>query len=372
MGLSSAFGKVKIKTITIGIASNFTDVTPNSYNPFGNSVKNGIVMAADKVNEKLNAKGARIVLKEFNYGSDELKVRKIVREGEKSDLIGMIGYEFSSHALLAAPLHQELKFPMITPSASADRISKIGNYVYQGTFNNSYQVEILAKYAVNNLGGKKAAMITASDCAYCEDVANTFKKSYESNGGKIVYDIPILSDQKDFQKALRPYDFEKVDVIIVPNQEMTSARVITYLLKRGINKIFLGGDGWRTLGEIHKTAYCKKLRGYMMAHWAPNQMTEKSQAFVKAYRTRFKGEPTDSAVLGYDAMLMAGEALLSIQDGVYTRESFKTALEKLKTLSGVTGTFIFRKNQAPAKSILLMKSSPHGFVIDKILEPEFR
>lgn len=364
---SSALGKAKIKTITIGIASNFTDVTPNSYNPFGNSVKNGIVMAADEINEKLKTAGVQIHLREFNYGSDELNVRKIVREGAKSDLIGMIGYEFSSHALLAAPLHQELKFPMITPSASADRISEIGDYIFQGTFNNSSQVSLLAMFAVKELNVKRMAVITASDCGYCQDLADRFEKSYTLQGGKISQKISVLSDQKDFQKDLGKMNFDDIDAILVPNQEVTSARIITFLLSRGINKIFLGGDGWRTLMDIHESPYGKKFEGYMMAHWKIDQDTEKSKSFVKRYRKLFNTDPTDSAALAYDSMLILGEALKKMKK--YDRKSLKTALLKMEEFEGVTGKFFFRKKQAPLKSILFLKSSPQGFQIDRTLYP---
>src|SRR3990167_4491344 len=107
-----------LKPIEIGIASNFSSIAPNSYNPFGNSVKNGALLAVEEVTHELKSKGIEIILKEYDYGSDLLNVRKVVKEASLSPALAMLGYEYSSHALLAAPLHKSLKFPMITPSAS--------------------------------------------------------------------------------------------------------------------------------------------------------------------------------------------------------------------------------------------------------------
>ncbi len=356
-----------IQTIKIGVASNFSDVTPNSYNPLGNSVKNGASMATGEINKKLRARGLQVQLVPFDYGGEKLDTLRVAQETVASDVIGVIGYEFSSHALLAAPIHQLNRLPMITPSASADRISTIGDFVFQGTFNNSYQTSMLAEHAANYLNLRQTIIVLASDCAYCQDLSAAFEKAYISAGGKIIDKVFVLDDQKDFNGLIDKADFSQADAVFIPNHELNSARIISYLLDNGIKTVFLGGDGWRTLGNIHKTRHSKDFIGYMMAHWKPDLPTKLSQEFTSKYREQFTVEPTDSAALAYDSMHFIGQALA--QMSVYDRSSLKSSLSSIKTFTGVTGDFIFGSNLAPNKSILLMKSSPSGFVIEKALQP---
>lgn len=369
IGLTHISYAAEPQIIHIGIASNFSEVAANSYNPFGNSVRNGVQLALKKINARFQSKGIRVETQEFNYAGNLLKVKDVVNQAAASRVLAVVGYEFSDEALIAAPLHHQLQFAMLTPSASADRLGTFGSFVHQGSFNNSYQGEVLARFAVDKLHCKKAALIVVADCAYCVDLATAFIKKYQAAGGKIVKNISVLSEDKDLEHTLFQLDPNVIDTIIVPNHELTSARIITTLLKRGIFKPYLGGDGWRTLGkDFFKQDFSKEFQGYMVAHWHLNSTKPQSQEFVREYQKNFGTLPTDSAALAYDGMMLMGDALSKMNR--YDRPSVEQALNNITSFDGVTGPFIFSEpNKAPKKAVIIMKSSGKGFVADQVLEP---
>lgn len=365
--------KPSLKTIKFGLAFNFSDVSVNSYNPFGNSVRNGALMGLEQINTHLFSRNLQALPQEFNYGSDILNARKVAEEAYRSDVLAVVGYEFSEDALIAAPLHQKNQLLMITPSASADRLTSFGCNVRQSTFVNSYQGQVIAQLAWKALRGRRVLSVVAADCAYCEDLAKGFERKFSALGGKVAKTISILADELELESKLalaREVDF---DVVFVPNHELTSARVISTLVRLGIQKPFLGGDGWRTLGKdfFQKPGH-ESVEAYMTAHWHPTLSTHKSKEFVSTYKKRFGHIPTDSAVLAFDTVTLLGKAIENIPKGnAVDRAALSKAIQSIRSFDGVSGRFFFPfASTAPLKTAILLKSSPQGFVINHVLEPE--
>ena len=355
-------------TIHLGMASNFSELSTVSFNPYGGYFRDGINMALEQNKVKLAAKGLSIVMTEFDYGADDLNVIKAVKDAGKSGVSAVIGYSYSSNALIAAPLHVKAKLPMLSPSASANRLSSFGKYIHLGSFSNQFMAQTLAKFSVHELKAKKVIVIPAANCAYCTDLADTFESELIKQGGQIVKKFPVLQDEESFRsiaELVRNLDF---DAVFIPNQELTSARIISSLLDFGINKPFLGADGWGNEGkEFFNVLKNRKFTGYSVTHWHPKLQTRKSLEFVRNYKEKFKKVPNDTSVLAFDYMNFLIEAILNSK--LHDRENLENALQGMNGFEGVTGKYNLAANKAPQKDILILKSSEKGFEIDKSWSP---
>lgn len=355
-------------TIQLGMASNFSELSTVSFNPYGGYFRDGINMALDQNKAKLAAKGLSIVMREFDYGADDLNVIKAVKNADKSGVSAVIGYSYSSNALIAAPLHVKAKMPMLSPSASANRLSSFGKYIHLGSFNNQFMAQVLAKFSVHELKAKKIIMIPAANCAYCTDLADTFESELLKQGGQIVKKIPVLQDEKSFRNIAELVKNLDFDAVFIPNQELTSARIISSFLDFGINKPFVGADGWGNEGkEFFNVLKNRSFTGYSVTHWHPKLQTRKSLDFVENYKEKFKKVPNDTSVLAFDYMNFLIETILKSK--LHDRESLEIALQGMKNFEGVTGKYKLAANKAPQKNILILKSSEKGFEIDKSWSP---
>ena len=352
--------------VTLGLASNFSDVSTSTANPFGNYFRDGIALALDESAARLKANHLQVSTMEFNYETSTVKALQAARDAAASDAVTVVGYNWSSHALIAAPVHQENKLPMISPSATADRLSHMGPYVHTACFDNSSMAEGLAKFAKEKLHAKSASIVVASDCAYCRDLADVFRLAFERRGGRIVSETPILEREEDFAAVSVKVKAANPDVIFIPNQELLSAKIIAGLQQSGINRPFLGGDGWGDVGEqFFKILNGQSLEAYTVSHWHASIKEPRSLSFMERYKKRFHRAPNDTAVLAYDATLLFVEALIRAKSK--DRAGIEAALANMKTFEGVTGKFRFRPNQPTEKSIVLLKNANHSFeVIDQI------
>jgi len=359
------------RAVSIGLASNFSEVSTGSSNPYGGYFKDGVSLAIKDSGARLKKAGITVKLSLFDYGATDARVLEATRSALASNVVAVLGYNYSSNALLAAPLHQAGKLSMITPSASANRLGTMGRYIHMGSFNNEFMGESLARVAKERLKVKRAVMLPAANCAYCADLADSFEKSFLKEGGEIVARLPVLSEDRDFSGIVQKLKELSFDMILVPNQELTSARIIAAIRRAGINKPFLGADGWGNVGqEFFGILGGVDFTGFSVSHWHEGLKSTESQSFVKRYKAEYGKTPNDTSVLAYDSMLLIIEATLRAKEP--TREALENSLSSIKAFRGVTGKFEMSPNEAPRKSLVLLKANGKKFEVVGSIDPSPR
>jgi branched-chain amino acid transport system substrate-binding protein len=355
--------------VEIGLASNFSEISTGSSNPYGRYFRNGVDLAVKAYEARLNAKKIEILIRQFDYGTNEAQVLKVAREAAASRVVAVIGYNYSSDALLAAPIHQESKLPMLLPSASANRLSSFGDYIHLASFSNESMGKGLAQIAFRKLKARRVLTLPAGNCAYCNDLADSFTQEFEALGGRVPVRKAVLSDDRDFSQLIRDLKVESFDAILVPNQELVSARIIKAFLDAGINKPFIGGDGWGDLGrEFFEVLKGKTVKGTSISHWHIGLTDKKSNDFKSRYKALSGQDPNDTAVLAYDTTCLLLEGILKSKS--LDRVGIENALNSIKSFDGVTGKFQFIGHQAPKKSMVVLDSSTGEFKVIGRLSPE--
>ncbi len=356
-------------TVVVGLASNFSEVSTGSSNPYGGYFKDGVTLALKHSESKLRARGIRVATQEFDYGTSDIKVLEATRNAIASPAVAVLGYNYSSNALLAAPLHHESKLPMLSPSASANRLGSFGRYIHMASFSNDFMGETLARVAKSKLKASKAVILPAANCAYCSDLAESFSSHFQKLGGSVIVNLPILNDDTNFNDVIEKLKLQKFDVVFIPNQELTSARLIAALSKAGVNVPFMGADGWGNVGkEFFGILHDAKFSGYSTSHWHPDLKDRASLDFISSYKAAFGKIPNDTSVLAYDSMLLLVEALLKSK--TLDREGVENSLNQITSFRGVTGKFVLTKNQAPRKSLVLLKTNNKRFQIVDTISPQ--
>ena len=355
--------------VRVALASNYSELSTVSFNPFGGYFKDAIDLAVSDNKVLLAKAGIELDLVPYDYGTNDVNVIKKAKEISASNALAVIGYNYSAPALLSAPIHTEEKIPVIYPSASANRLSTFGKYVHLGSFSNQFMVETLAKAVTKVLKKKNILILTAVNCAYCMDLTSSFSAEIKKYGGEVVKTISLLQEETDFTKIAEEAKTLKFDAVFVPTQELTAARLISALTEVGITKPFLGADGWGNEGsEFFRVLKGKKFTGYSVTHWHPKLNTPKSKKFVADYLKRFNKLPNDTSVLAYDSMTLLIQAIVKTKP--LTRENLEKTLSSILTLDGVTGRSYGEPHQAPRKNILVLKTTATGFAINQIIAPQ--
>ena len=305
----NCFGDLKV--IKVGLAINFNDINFTSCNPFGTSFQEGVLLALNDYNQLLEKNNLEVVLVDFDYGTGGLKILKAVEDAAKSDIIGLIGYPCSTDAFIAAPAHQKLKLPMLTPCASSTRLASFRDYVHLSSFSNEYTAENLSKLARKTLGAKRITTVVALDCAYCTDLALNFKKHFQKFGGT-VHEVNILLSEENFKEIARKVTEVKNDAVFVPNPGILSAQIIREISLHYNNEMnFLGADSWgNECPHFIEIIGNTRLKGYAISHWHPDLPDKASKVFREKYLKNYGREPNDTSALAYDGMSIILESII--------------------------------------------------------------
>ena len=365
------FGGTKPKTeVKIALIHNFSKSDSQCFDPYGKHFLNAYQMALDDFNSEASDAKFGVSTELFDHKDDNILVMDLMKRIASSKAIVAMGLTCSGPALLGGKIAQEERLPFITPSASDDKISLIGDYVFQGSFKNSYQASALADVAYKDLALRKTLIIKSVNCAYCSSLSEEYKKSFEARGGSIAGEINILTQEKlsDSNLAAETNKFQ-FDSVLVPDYKLQSIGIISLLLGAGINVPYLGGDGWGNVGdEFVNILQNPNFKGYSSTPWSPSLDDKKSLDFVKRFKSKYGMEPHEISVQTYDTTMVILNTLKGITK--YDRASLQQGLKKLRGHKGITGYFSYREGQSPKKSVIILKSKNRNFEVFKVFSPE--
>ena len=319
---------------------------------FGQSSHNGTLLAVDEINAAGGVLGKKIQLitedDQSKAGEPATIVRKLI---SRDQVVAILGEVASGRSLEAAPICQQNKIPMISPSSTNPGVTEVGDYIFRVCFLDSFQGAVLARFAKNTLKVKSVVVLTDVRSPYSVGLAQYFKERFTADGGNIVAEQKYNGGDKDFNAQLTAIKAANPEAIFVPGY-YTEAGLISLQARRlGITVPLFGGDGWESpkLVEIGGTA----VEGtYYSTHYSPEDPSPLVQNFVKKYRARFNETPDAMAALGHDSALVLVDAIK--RAGTTEGPKLRDAIAATKDLEGVTGrTTMDAKRDASKPAVIV-------------------
>ena len=320
---------------------------------FGTSSHQGTQLAIDEINAAGGVLGKQLVLitedTQSKAGEPATVVRKLIF---RDKVVALLGEVASSRSLEAAPVCQQNKIPMISPSSTNPKVTEIGDFIFRVCFIDPFQGTVMANFTANTLNAKRVAIFTDVKSDYSKGLAKFFKERHLANGGTIVVEQDYSGGDKDFKAQLTAIKATNPEAVFVPGY-YTEAGLIAQQAKQLDLKVpLLGGDGWESskLIEIGREA----MEGhYFSTHYAPEVASPLSKAFVENYKKRFKETPDALAANGYDSALLMVDAIkrANSTDG----QKIRDALAATKDFEAVAGKITINAKRDADKSAVVLQ-----------------
>ncbi|MFL6247369.1 MAG: ABC transporter substrate-binding protein, partial [Thermoanaerobaculia bacterium] len=184
---------------------------------FGQSTHNGIMLAVDEINAAGGIDGRKIrVISEDDQSKAEEAAMAVSKLISSNDVIAIIGEVASSNSLAAAPICQSNKVPMISPSSTNPRVTKMGDYIFRMCFIDTYQGPVLARFITGDLHVKRVAVFTDVRSDYSTGLAAAFEPVFTAAGGTVVARQSYSKGDNDFRSQLTAIKAANPEVILVP------------------------------------------------------------------------------------------------------------------------------------------------------------
>lgn len=322
---------------------------------FGISTHEGIQLAFKEANSAggINGKLLKLISMDDQGKAEEAAtvVQKMITQ---SKVIAVLGEVASKRSLAAAPIAQQYKIPMITPSSTNPKVTEVGDYIFRVCFIDPFQGTVMAKFAREHLKVKNVAVLVDVSSDYSVGLAKYFKEKFVELGGKIVTEHSYSSEAGDidFKAQLTAIKAAKPESIFIPGYYTEVGLIARQAKGLGIKASLLGGDGWDSskLVEIGKDAI---IGGYFSNHYTTASKEPRVQNFIAAYKKEYNKIPDGLAAMGYDAALVLIDAMKRAKE--LTPTAIRDAISATKDFTAVTGKITIDEKRNATKPAVVVQ-----------------
>lgn len=326
---------------------------------FGISTRDGIAMAIDEANEAGGVKGKKLAVRVYDDQSKpEEAASAATRLVTQDKVLVILGEVASSNSLAMAPVAQEAKVPMISPSSTNPKVTAVGDYIFRVCFIDPFQGYVMAKYAHDELKLKDAAILTDKKSAYSEGLTEVFKRKFAEMGGKVVGVESYAKGDTDFRAQLTNIKKLKPQGLYVPGYYQDVAVIAEQARELGLKVTMMGGDGWDS-AKLFELGGSAVDGSYVSNHYSADDPSPRVQEFIKKYQARYKTTPDSLAALGYDAARVAIDAMKRAPE--LTGPAIRDQIATTKDFPGVAGTITLDENRNPVKPAVVLKVADGKF-----------
>ncbi len=334
---------------------------------FGQSSHEGTQLAVDDLNAAGGLLGKKIQLltedDQSQAGQPATVVRKLI---SRDGVVAILGEVASSRSMEAAPICQQNKIPMISPSSTNPKVTATGDYIFRVCFIDPFQGTVMANFARKTLKLNTAAVLTDVKSDYSLGLAKFFKEGFIADGGKIVTEQNYSAGDKDFNAQLTAIKAENPDGIFVPGYYTEVGLIALQARQLGITVPIFGGDGWESSSLVPIGG--KALEGcYFSTHYSPEDTSPAVQDFVKRFRTQHNETPDAMAALGYDSAMILADAIK--RAGSTDGAKVAAALAAAKDFAGITGKITIDANRNASKPAVILAIKDGQFKYVQTIAP---
>jgi branched-chain amino acid transport system substrate-binding protein len=340
-----------ITQIRVGVIAPLTGSIP----VVGQSTKNAAELAVKEVNEAggLDVGGQKteiVLFIEDNEDKEESAVSAAQKLINQSNVVAIIGPQASRNAVPASTIAENAHIPMISPWSTNPDTTAGKKYVFRVAFIDPFQGQVMAWFAIAELGATKAAALYDVASDYNKGIAEIFKQVFEEAGGQVVAFETYTTGEEDFTAQLTAIRDSRADVLFLPNYYNEVPLQVRQAYELGVEATIIGSDSW---GQLAAEDMADMEGLFFSTHYAPDIASEVAQEFITKYKAAYGEVPDDVAALTYDAFGMLFQAIES--QGQADPESIRNGLATISQYEGVTGMMEYKGTGDPVKNAAILQ-----------------
>jgi len=357
----------KLDTIKVGLIIELTGDMP----AVGASSRNAAELAVGEINSAggiaINGKPYQVeLIVEDNASKADQSVAAANKLISQDNVVAIVGPNASLGAIPAAEIAEYNKTLLITPWSTNPRTTlnttsgKPKSYVFRACYTDSFEGQVLARFVIEKLGAKKAAVLYDVASEAPKSQADVFRQTFAELGGQTVAFETYTTGDRDFSAQLTKIKSAGPDIIFLPAYYNDVGLIAQQARRAGINQPLVGSDAWSSPELINLSGGAVE-GDFFANHYATDIATPMAKKFIASYDKKYGNTPDDIAALTYDAMGLLFEALKKTP--TLDRKAVRDAMSTIPDYNGVTGNIKFTPGSGdPVKSAVIMQVKGDKFV----------
>lgn len=310
---------------------------------YGEPISRQMMLAVDEINAAGGINGAMIEIKledsKCNPKDGATAASKLI-DVDKVKVI--FGGACSGETLGAAPIAEQAKVIIISPSATSPDITKSGDYIFRTAPSDAYAGKVAAEKALA-MGFKKAAILH-ENTDYAQGLKKVFEKEFTAANGEVVAIESYNPDTTDFKTQVLKIARERPDVIyVVPQSPAKGVLAIKQIKEQGLRQQLITAEV--LIGRDVVKEHGMEMEGLIGVEAKFDENGTIASAALKAYEAKNGAPPWPFYQAAMrDAVYLIANAVT--KDGLDT-DKIKTDLYATKDWEGAIGKLTIDENGDP-------------------------
>lgn len=292
---------------------------------------------------------------------------------KKPDII--LGSYGSVYSMIAGKPVNDAKIPAIAITNDNPLVTKNYPYYFRVCYVDSNQGGLLAKYVLEQKQETTAGVLIPNNDDVAMAMATTFVDRIEAeteNEDAITAYETYKPGQKDFTKPLKAIQESGVKSVLLPGDSADSANIINQAADMGMDVMFLGPTDWssKEFRSELSSSVSKEHLAFVNFFTADDTINQESEKFLEAYHEKYgkDKEPEDSVALGYDAYLIAINAVNDAGNDP-SGNDIRKVLASAKEFQSASGNITFNTEGDPLRSAQISTWEGKKIVSTYTVEP---
>jgi ABC-type branched-subunit amino acid transport system substrate-binding protein len=328
---------------TIAVAAPL-DSGKDDVNQSGQELLRGVAQAQDEVDrgQKINGKSLKVAIADDADKEDQgTEIANILTATAKSDILAVVGHFSSSVTLKTAPVYEQGKLVLVSPTSTSEEISKSGDFIFRTVSSDRVSAQSLSSYLLNRSRQQRVAVFYNPGNPYSQSLRDQFQTTFRSGGGNIVeeFDLSTILFNPDIavDKAKK---LGSTGLILFPNISTRDPAIKAIKANRD-GYCMVGGDSLYNVQTLKDAGKESVYRLVIATFW--HRLNSPNQQFPKDSQILWRAPVSPNTASAYDATRALIEALKNMPEA--SRLSVQKALAdpKFNTI-GATGDISFDNN----------------------------
>jgi branched-chain amino acid transport system substrate-binding protein len=304
---------------------------------YGQAIRQGMDLAAAEVNAAGGIRGSPLrILYRDSASSPEEAMRAATQLYDRNDVPLIVGAVLSSETLRIAPLAERRHKILLSPASSSPQITRAGKYVFRVYPSDTLEGAYMAQLAADDLG-LRSVVVLAIDNAYGKGLAEVFRKSFRGATAPTVHLYPAHG--ADYSSAAEKVQSSGADGVYLAGYYSDMAEILKEIRRASPARIVLSTSGFGNPKTLESAGGAAEGVLYPAIVFDRDSEDPAVTRFVTAFRAKYATDPDQWAAHGYDAVLIAAEAIT--RSGGAVPERIAQALLEIRDFHGASGLLSF-------------------------------
>lgn len=342
--------KPKEEVIKIGAILSLT----GDLSKYGEGVKNAINMAIE--DSELTERSILIIEDDHScVPKDSVSAAHKLIDIDKVDVI--IGPLCSSSTLSVAPIAEENRTILISPSATSSSITTAGDYIFRTIISDKLKSIKVAEFAYAKNYKKGGLLHNIANDSFVQQREDV-REAFTGLGGGIVVEESFQTQETDFRSQLTKIKNSDTEIVFFAAWPKEIGLFLKQAKEMGIDLPFISADAVTEDPDVIEIGG-EAAEGVLYAfHTTPEN--KEYRDFVAVYKEKFGEEPPAYCAEAYDAVILAIQAIKE-NDG--TKEGRKNKLYQVgQNYVGASGEITFDENGDVSKPFIIKAIKNGQFV----------